>query len=297
MFILTFQKIPAANKVTILYQIIAVVIILLNFQKIEYSELWIAIHVIIITILWGISAFSFAQNWHWFRRWNLIFFILINFSELHYLIHSVRPNDLDRILIKLDFILFGIHPTLWLERITFPVLTEYFQLTYITFYFLPIILALLLIKQKRTSEVNFFLFAMSIGFYLSYLGYFMVPAIGPRFTLNHLQSFSLQGLWFTIPIRLTLNTLENIQRDCFPSGHTEMTVLTMYYAFKYHKKYFYLLLIVGTSLIFSTVYLRYHYVVDVIAGILLALLVIFIAPRIYGVFSPKIDGNVDGVKK
>jgi len=290
------HKVSAANKVTIAYQIIAAVIILFNFKAVEYAGLWLIFHFILVIFLWGISEFNFAKNWFWLRRWNVIFMILLNFWELHYLVHPIRPTDLDLLLIKLDFIIFGVHPTIWLERITIPILTEYLQFIYITFYFLPIILALLLIGEKRIAELNFFLFAITLGFYLSYFGYFMVPAIGPRFTLDHLQTFPLQGLWLTIPIRETLNTLENIQRDCFPSGHTKMTILTMFYAFKYHKKYSYVLLIIGTSLIFSTVYLRYHYVVDVIAGFGLAVLVIYIAPWLYRYFTPKQDRAADDIK-
>jgi membrane-associated phospholipid phosphatase len=35
----------------------------------------------------------------------------------------------------------------------------------------------------------------------------------------------------------------------------------------------------------STVYLRYHYVIDVIAGVLLAVLAVLIGPRAYRFFS------------
>ena len=48
-----------------------------------------------------------------------------------------------------------------------------------------------------------------------------------------------------------------------------------------------MLLVIGTSLIFSTVYLRYHYVVDVIAGIILALAVVFTAMSVYKVLNNK----------
>ena len=55
----------------------------------------------------------------------------------------------------------------------------------------------------------------------------------------------------------------------------------MMYARKYTKRYYKLLLVVGTSLIISTVYLRYHYVIDVIAGIILAVAIYYIAPYLY----------------
>ena len=152
---------------------------------------------------------------------------------------------------------------------------------------MPIILAVILWRRKDYEEFDKFVFVMVFGFYLSYLGYFIVPAVGPRFTLDHLQSFPVTGVWATDAIRHTLDTLENIQRDAFPSGHTEMTLLSMIYAYKYSKKYFYILLVIGTSLIFSTVYLRYHYVVDVIAGIVLALAVVFTADAVYKVLNDK----------
>ena len=56
-----------------------------------------------------------------------------------------------------------------------------------------------------------------------------------------------------------------------PSGHTMMTLMNMILAFRFRSKLRWVFLIMGCSLIFSTIYLRYHYVVDVIAGIVLAL--------------------------
>ena len=37
------------------------------------------------------------------------------------------------------------------------------------------------------------LFGIILCFYLSYIGYLLVPAVGPRFTLDHLQTVSLQA--------------------------------------------------------------------------------------------------------
>ena len=96
-----------------------------------------------------------------------------------------------------------------------------------------------------------------------------------------LQNAPLKGLWITKYLQNLLNTLENVQRDAFPSGHTAMTLLTMYFAKKYAKKYFYILLVIGSSLIFATIYLRYHYVIDVIAGFVLAYFVIVTGPLAY----------------
>ncbi len=275
------SKLRAADKVTVIYQFIVVLIILFNYSKIPHGALFLLFHFFIVGFLLTLPFMGSNRILNWIRLWNPIPLILFNFGELHYLVHNVRPKDLDYILIKIDYFLFGVHPTVWLEKIYSPLLAEYFQLVYTSFYFLPLILIILLYRQSRMEEFDYFAFIIVYGFYASYLGYFLVPAIGPRFTLDYLQSFPIQGMWFTEHLQQLLNTLENVQRDAFPSGHTEITLLTMYFAAKYHRKYFNILLVIGSSLIFSTVYLRYHYVIDVVAGAFLAWFVIVTAPVVY----------------
>jgi len=283
-----FKVFPrAADQVTITYQCIMLLLIIFNYSTIENSFVLSLFHVFVIFILFWIPNAPKNPFIDWFKIWSPIVIIPINFTELHYLVHPVSPMDFDRALIDLDFSIFGTHPTIWMEKLDNPWLTEYLQIIYTTFYFLPIILAIILWVRKDYEEFDKFVFIMVFGFYLSYLGYFIVPAVGPRFTLDHLQTFPVTGVCATDAIRHTLDTLENIQRDAFPSGHTEMTLLSMIYAYKYSKKYFYILLVIGTSLIFSTVYLRYHYVVDVIAGIILALVVVFLARSVYNALNDK----------
>ena len=278
-------KLRAADKATIVYQLIILTIIIFNYPKVQHGLVLILIHLAIIGFLIMLPSMGDGKIFNWLRIWNLIPIILFNFSELHFIVHNVRPHDLDYILIQIDQAIFGVHPTVWLEKLHHPVLTEYLQLVYTSFYFLPLILAILLYRQNRMEEFDYFAFIIVYGFYVSYLGYFLVPAIGPRFTLDYLQNFPLHGLGFAERLQHLLNTLENIQRDAFPSGHTEITLLTMFFAAKYHKKYFYILLLIGTSLIFSTVYLRYHYVIDVIGGAAFAAFVIFTAPVLYRVLN------------
>jgi len=88
-------------------------------------------------------------------------------------------------------------------------------------------------------------------------------------------------------LRHTLDYLEGITRDCFPSGHTELTLLVLYCAWRMNKKLFRLYLIPATALIFSTVYLRYHYVVDVIAGAIIALAIAATSDLIYNKLARK----------
>ncbi|MDP2753399.1 MAG: phosphatase PAP2 family protein, partial [Nitrospirota bacterium] len=207
--------------------------------------------------------------------------VLVIFDSLEWLVHYVNPEDIDPILIRLDYLIFNNHPTIILERIMSPLLTDILQIAYSTYYFIPISLGVVLLLNNQREEFNRTLFLILFCFYLSYLGYILMPALGPRFTISHLQTTELQGLFIAEPLQKLLNKLEGIKRDAFPSGHTAVAVTVLYLAYRFKKRFFWILLPIVAALIFSTVYCRYHYVVDIIAGFGLTLLTIFLGEWYY----------------
>ena len=212
--------------------------------------------------------------------------ILFIFNSLGALIAGLRHETFDRALIAIDYALFGVHPTVWLERAITPLLTAILQFAYISYYFIPLSLGFFLIGKGRYDDFDEALFGIVLCFYLSYIGYLLVPAVGPRFMLAPLQTADLQAGPFIEKIQLTLNGMEKNKTDAFPSGHTAVALMTLYYAWKKKERMLSgILLPIAAALIVSTVYLRYHYVIDVIAGIGLTGLTIALAPGARRLFS------------
>jgi membrane-associated phospholipid phosphatase len=108
------------------------------------------------------------------------------------------------------------------------------------------------------------------------------------------QTRPLEGVWLFQTIREALDKAEGITRDCFPSGHTELTLLVLYYARKFHRRTFWWILAPATAIIISTVYLRYHYVIDVLAGALVALAVILVSRPLYNLLQGSSGQVVEG---
>jgi membrane-associated phospholipid phosphatase len=210
-----------------------------------------------------------------------IIVVIMIFNSLGGLIRYINPTTYDHVLIHLDYRIFNAHPTVALEQITTPALTELLQLAYTSYYFLPIILCVMLKVKGREAEFNRSVFLIILCFFLSYIGYIIVPAIGPRYTIRHLQNIELHGILLRGIIDQTLNALEGIKRDAFPSGHTAVALTVLYLAYRFHKRLFQVFLPVVIALLISTVYLRYHYVVDVIAGILLFLFTVLTGEKYY----------------
>src|SRR5436305_7820971 len=60
-----------------------------------------------------------------FRNWYPLPFVASCYKEMAILIHAIRRTDADRFLADLDFRIWHAHPSIWLERIYSPWLTEY----------------------------------------------------------------------------------------------------------------------------------------------------------------------------
>ncbi|MCC6346609.1 MAG: phosphatase PAP2 family protein [Nitrospirales bacterium] len=200
--------------------------------------------------------------------------VLIIFDTLGLIVHPINPHDWDYRLIRLDYLLFGGYPTVMVERLIHPVLTDILQVAYSTYYFLPVALGVTLKLRGQREEFEYALFLILLCFYLSYVGYLLVPALGPRYAMEHLHAGEVGGFLVAEPIQNFLNLLEGVKRDAFPSGHTGIALTVLYLSYRSARDLFRLLLVPVLLLIIATVYCRYHYAVDVLAGGLLTVVTV-----------------------
>ena len=202
------------------------------------------------------------------------------YESLGPLIPAANPSARDGLLIAADRALFGTDPTVWLERLARPWLTDVLFVAYLTYYFIAIALGVVLWLKDR-SDLRRLVFTLTLSYFVSYAGYFAVPALGPRYALaaRHFKPIDVTTTSRTIVA--TLDELERTKFDVFPSGHTMIAVVVLIVAWKRARRAFWVLLPFATALVVSTVYCRYHYVVDLIAGAILAFACVPLGDRIY----------------
>jgi membrane-associated phospholipid phosphatase len=256
--------------------------------------------VLLVCALAYFAGSTRSRTLRWIRDWAAFPLVVFTYKQLYFIIAPLhRGKDFDGLLIAVDRWLFHTDPTVWLARFSTPFLTEILQISYSLFYVFFIAVGLEL-YLKNLSEFRFFKFVIVYGFYLSYIAYFFLPAVGPRFTLHDFSQTNTEmpGLLFTPALRWFVNFFEaiypgmsnaaaaaNAQRDVFPSGHTMMTLIAITLSWRYKLKVRHYILVVGILLIVATVYLRYHYFVDILAGILLALLCMATSRKVFELFS------------
>jgi membrane-associated phospholipid phosphatase len=278
------KKLKAFDVVVVGFSLFLILLHIVFHDRIENTGNWIFVNIIVIIIAFTIAYLESLRDlkvWRIIHYWYIAPIILLTFRQLFFMVKPIRVYDYDQWFIQIDRWIFGTDPTQWLHQFSTPFLTEILQIIYGMFYLLPIILGLSLLRKDRFIELDFALFSVIYGFYLSYLGYFLLPGIGPRFTLHDFNTLnqSLPGLYLTNFLREmtnvgegipsgTLNPAAIVQRDVFPSGHTMITLIVMYLSVKLKSRSRFFFIPIGSLLIFSTVYLWYHYVIDLVGGLI-----------------------------
>ncbi|MGE9616633.1 MAG: phosphatase PAP2 family protein [Solitalea-like symbiont of Acarus siro] len=150
-------------------------------------------------------------------------------------------------------------------------------------YFIIIILVHVIFYYKRPQSVSRVLFIIITSFYTYYLIYCLVPIIGPKFFFSSPYNYVSKNGFFPYIVGILQNT--EMPTGAFPSSHVGVTLILLIICHKYKIKLFYCLIPIFTIIIFATVYIKAHYAIDVIAGIISAFFVYKISASLYNILS------------
>lgn len=186
------------------------------------------------------------------------------YGRLNPVIDRVSPVLIDGRLAALDRWLFGEVPAVSLQALYHPALTELLFWCYTGFFVWQLGLLIVLYGRADRRPFERLLTTLVVFYLLSDVMYVLFPAIGPRFFLSDQFTVPLEGLAFADGLRTAFADNPMI-RDCFPSGHTGLTLLVLWHAWRARARvYFWVMLPFAGLLIFSTLYCQFHYAIDLI---------------------------------
>jgi membrane-associated phospholipid phosphatase len=268
------------DKLILGYFGFALILIFIGWHALPHASLLVFLHLAAAVVLLFEIVCPNPTSWV-FRNWYPVLYVACFYRAMDILVPAVRHRNYDQWLADLDYAVWHANPTVWLERIQSPAFTEYLQIVYTLFVPAILLVAFLFWRQRKYVEFQYYAFLVTLGFLVSYAGYVIVPARGPRFQLAHLQHVPLTGLWLFDTMQNGLDRMESIAYDCFPSGHTELTILAWWSSRYLRNSLFWPYFAYTSSIIFATVYLRYHYTIDVLAGAAVAAILLVATPRLY----------------
>ncbi len=213
------------------------------------------------------------------RQWYPQAMFLFCFEELHHIVHLLYPGWFDRYLIAFDHGLTGVNPTVWLQQFARPVLNDFMQMAYLTYFFYLIVLGALL--YRRGEERAFWtVMTSSIAAYsIGYVIALVFPIESPYHALRALHTVELRGGFFTSLVGV-IERFGRVHGAAFPSAHVCGSFVAVLGAWRYRRWLFWVYLPLFFCMLVATVYGRYHYVADVLAGLATGVIGFWIGDRL-----------------
>jgi membrane-associated phospholipid phosphatase len=204
--------------------------------------------------------------WHFWRHWYPHLFFLFCFEELAYLMTLVTPHWQDAKLIAADYWLTGVHPSVWLEHFTTPFRNDVMQLVYFTYFAYLVFVGLVLYVRKDWRGYWSVMTYSMTGYMIGYFIAMFFPIESPWFSMAGWWKEPLQGGPFTAMMGF-IEHYGRVRGAAFPSAHVTGATAALWGAWKYRRWVFWTMLPLYLGMCASTVWGRYHYLVDVLAGI------------------------------
>lgn len=203
------------------------------------------------------------------------------FQQLRTAIPTVQPWKADEALHAIDLALVGGNLSLAIEPWVNPVATEILSFCYLLFFpYLLFSIVVYLFGDRRDDLglAKTFCAGLFSLYGIGFLGYSLVPASGPYLAMAGEFGVPLDGWrltqWNDAIVHMGSNGV-----DVFPSLHCAVSAFFLMFDFAHRRWRFWSYLVPAVGLWISTIYLRYHYFVDVVAGFALAAVAMAIANR------------------
>lgn len=205
-----------------------------------------------------------------FRDWCP--FILLSacyFALFSNLLFRVNPHTADAVLSRFDAALLGDQPSFLMQKWITAGATDCFNFIYFSYVFsLPVVALYFYVAREKMvfrRVMMGYLTLMLMGI----IGYLCVPAIGPGSYFADRYTHDLSGHAISRSVNYIISN-GRVAYDCFPSLHVGIPLLLCFYLRDYLRRLFIPGLLYVLTMSVTVIYLRYHYVADVLAAFVFA---------------------------
>lgn len=288
------SKVPKIWLSVLLYFALVEMIVLLYKPKIFFDINFIETRIIFLVgflILTFLKDKFSTKNFQFINSIIVFALMTLLYKETATLNTLIFPK-IDEFLSNLDQNIFNFQPSIefskYFKSLFF---SELFYFGYFCYYLLPLVVFGILHKflPQKIEEFGFVLISSFLFYYFFFI---LIPAEGPQFYFtfpdNHIEAKGIFG-----------NAIKLIQKNgeaptaAFPSSHVGISwivIFWLYQNFRKSVKYFLPFVIL---LMFSTVYIKAHYFVDVVAGFLTSSIVFFLTFKFYKFLNQKLDVHLN----
>ena len=216
---------------------------------------------------------SFAQEMG--SRLTIFLSIFLSYFQLRQILPAVRTDALDANIFAFDLRVFGVEPSLWFDRFVNPSTVEWFAFFYFGYFFILSFHCLpMLFNAQSRFRIAHFALGMTFVYGIGQTIYMLVPGWGPYRYLAGQFVHPIEGGLFWHLVKATVDGA-GAQKDIFPSLHTAGPTYFAVFSYLHRRALPYrytwpFVAFAATQIILATMFLRWHYVIDIFAGLTLA---------------------------
>ena len=218
-------------------------------------------------------------------RLSVFLSVFLSYFQLRHILPSVSGRSLDADILAFDMRVFGVEPSVAWDQFVTPVTTEWFAFFYFGyFFFLSAHIFPMMLAARDKEMLAHFSFGIFIVFCTGHLVYMIVPGWGPYHHLAGQFQHELKGGVFWGLVKEAVDA-GGAQKDIFPSLHTAAPTFFAIFSFRYRDrvpfKYTWLpMAFFASQIICATMFLRWHYLIDIFAGMTLAATAVLVSGRV-----------------
>ena len=246
-----------------------------NSLRVLEIHIGIACFILIVAALDKKSRIArFLHDWY-----PLLMFIFC-FEEVAKYSLSIVSHWQDSWFINLENALFRRSPNLWMRPFASPFWSEVMDIGYFSYYVMFMIVGGRLYTRENKQAFHELTLSTVFTYFLAYMIYLLFPTQGPHHTTAALDEVP-HGAIFNSMVRL-IQQHAGVHGNAFPSGHVASAFVATFFAWRYLPRLGMVLTPFFILICISSVYDNYHYLSDVVGGIVIAVLGILAA---WGLFE------------
>jgi membrane-associated phospholipid phosphatase len=269
------------------YLLFTTVLIVVFYSQIDRPYIHLSFRILVLSILGVLITSRQSETIRFFRVFFPFILLGFIYSETDVFNNLFFKDYLDPWFANIESRIFGMQPSIeFSQTIKHPVFAEAMYFGYFSYFLIAIGIPLFIYFKVGKDEGEHFAFIIINSFLLYYVIFIFLPVAGPQYYFSESELKPLNGLLFESITKFIQHYGER-PTGAFPSSHVSICLMLLYGSFRYYRKLLLITVPISIVLILSTVYIRAHYAVDVIAGFTFTPLIYTLSVMIYRLLTLK----------